>query len=585
MLKKVLLAVLLIIAATLSLAACDQLGALGGAAEPEIEISDDGYVVVNGTKTEHKVDTEDKITVSSDGYVVVNGVKTEHKVHTEDEITVDGDGYLVVNGVKTEYAVDYCNHEYETVTTQPTCTAEGYDTTSCKLCGKSTKSNETEKLEHDYSDTYTVAGDYHWFACTACGEVKDKEMHVAGDDNLCTKCKIPLSATTGIVYYLSADGTYAVVTGYNGTDTAVKMADTYKGVPVKEIYSGAFERTSITSVVIPDSVTSVGDCAFYSCDSLTSVVIGDSVTSIGDYAFYNCYSLTSVVIPDSVTSVGSEAFSRCSSLTSVVIGDSVTSIGEFAFYGCNSALYTEYEYGRYVGDGENPYAVLIEVTNKNMSTYTINPATRIIAGSVFNECERLASIEIPDSVTSIGGSAFYDCDSLTSVVIPDSVTSIGNGAFQYCSSFTSVVIPDSVTSIGNFAFFECTSLTSVVIGDSVTSIGSSAFEGCSSLTSVVIGDSVTSIGYRAFYNCDGLTSVVIGDSVTSIGGRAFQCCYSLTSVVIPDSVTSIGSSAFYLCSSLTSIKYRGTEEQWNAIIKGDSWNPYNCTITYNYTGE
>ncbi|MBQ3017011.1 MAG: leucine-rich repeat domain-containing protein [Clostridia bacterium] len=543
MLKKVLLAVLLIIAATLSLAACDQLGALGGAAEPEIEISDDGYVVVNGKKTEHKVDTEDKITVSSDGYVVVNGKKTEHKVDTEDEITVDEEGYLIVNGVTTEHKIDTkdeiivnadgyvvvngvttehkvdtedeitvdeegylivngvrtqykvseCPHIWETVTTPPTCTAEGYDTTSCKLCGKSAKSNETEKLEHDYSDTYTVAGDYHWFDCIACGEAKDKEMHVAGDDNLCVKCKIPLSATAGILYDLSADGTYAVVIGYEGTDTAVKIADTYKGVPVKDIFSEAFNGTSITSVVIPDSVTSVGDDAFYKCYSLTSVVIPDSVTSIGDYAFFNCYSLTSVVIPDSVTSIGSSAFSNCYRLINVVIGDSVTSIGARAFSNCNSALYTEYEYGRYVGDGENPYAVLIEVTNKNMSTYNIHPATRVIAYDVFSGCERLVNITIPDSVTSIGDKAFFSCYSLTSVVIGDSVMSIGDSAF-----------------------FECT---------------------------------------------------------------------SLTSVVIPDSVTSIGENAFLGCDSLKSIKYRGTEEQWNAITKRSSYIPYNCKITYNYTGE
>ena len=102
---------------------------------------------------------------------------------------------------------------------------------------------------------------------------------------------------------------------------------------------------------------------------------------------------------------------------------------------------------------------------------------------------------------------------------------------------------------------------------------------------------VTSIGEMAFSRCYGLTSVTIGNSVTSIGNYAFYYCYRLTSITIPDSVTSIGGMAFYDCSGLTSIKYRGTEEQWNAITKGDNWD-YDagsdvggCTITYNYTGE
>ena len=292
---------------------------------------------------------------------------------------------------------------------------------------------------------------------------------------------------------------------------------------------------SLTSVVIPDSVASIGNGAFYGCSSLESVVIPDSVTSIDEGVFACCDSLTSVVIPDSLTSIGKQAFSGCSSLESVVIPDSVTSIGDEAFYCCTS----------------------------------------------------LESVVIPDSVTSIGDRAFQYCYSLTSVVIPDSVTSIGDEALRECTSLTSIIIPDSVTSIGNYAFWGCTSLTSVVIPDSVTRIGDSAFSCCFSLISVVIPDSVTRIGDSAFDNCYSLTSVVIDNGVTSIGDLAFGWCSSLESVVIPESVTRIGEMAFYDCVSLTSIKFRGTEEQWNAITKGSDWdsNTGNYTIIYNYTGE
>ena len=293
--------------------------------------------------------------------------------------------------------------------------------------------------------------------------------------------------------------------------------------------------------------TSNGDGTCYvsgigTCED-TDVVIpptfpdGDRVTSIGYDAFYYCSSLTSIVIPDSVTSIGEWAFCSCSSLTSVVIPDSVTSIGGSAFDGCNSALYTEYEYGKYIGDEDNPYAVLIEVTNKNLSTYTINESTKHIAYGVFSGCQRLTSIEIPDSVTSIGNYAFSSCDSLTSVIIPNSVTSIGEWAFGYCYSFTSVVIPDSVTSIGSYAF----------------------------------------------YDCDSLTSVVIPDSVTSIGVSAFECCSSLTSVVIPDSVEIIGDGAFRYCGNLSEVYYNGTETEWTKITIGSRNDKLTNATRYYYS--
>ena len=231
-------------------------------------------------------------------------------------------------------------------------------------------------------------------------------------------------------------------------------------------------RRSLTSLVIPDSVTNIGDYAFSGCSSLSSVVIPDRVTSIGDCAFENCSSLTDIVIPDGVTNIGKCAFEGCRSLTDIVIPDGVTSIGDCAFANCFS----------------------------------------------------LTGIVIPDSVTGIGKFAFSGCSSLSSVVIPDSVSCIGSGAFKNCSSLSSLVIPDCVTSIGNYAFAYCKSLTDIVIPNSVTSIGDNAFRHCSSLSSLVIPDSVTSIECYAFSGCESLSSIVIPDSVTSIGYHAFASC-------------------------------------------------------------
>ena len=167
----------------------------------------------------------------------------------------------------------------------------------------------------------------------------------------------------------------------------------------------------VTDLVIPNSVTSIGDQTCYGCSRLTSISIPNSVTSIGESAFSSCKNLTSITIPNSVTSIGESAFSDCKSLTSITIPNSVTSIGDQTFDGCSN----------------------------------------------------LTSITIPNSVTSIGDNAFEYCSGLTSITIPNSVTSIGDYAFEYCLGLTSVVIGNSVTSIGSSAFYACSGLDRIYL--------------------------------------------------------------------------------------------------------------------------
>jgi hypothetical protein len=248
---------------------------------------------------------------------------------------------------------------------------------------------------------------------------------------------------------------------------------------------------------IPDGVTNIGDRfngAFLGCTRLTSVTIPDSVTSIGGRAFLGCTNLTSVTIGNGVTSIGNGAFSGCTSLTSVTIPDSVTSIGNGAFSGLK-AINVNSSNKFYSSDQGVLY-------NKDKTTLVAFPGSKTEA------------FAIPDSVTIIGEGAFSGCTSLTSVTIPNSVTSIGNGAFSGCTSLASVTIPNSVTSIGSSAFSGCTSLISVTIPNSVTNIRERTFYDCTSLTSVTIPNSITIIERYAYYGCTSLARIIFQGKIT-----------------------------------------------------------------------
>ena len=263
---------------------------------------------------------------------------------------------------------------------------------------------------------------------------------------------------------------------------------------VTSIGGYAFEDcTGLTSITIPDSVTSIGYDAFRGCDNLQDIYITDiaawcSISGLKylmDYGssnkklYLNDEPVTSLIIPDGVTSIGDYAFSNCTGLTNVTIGNNVTSIGNYAFY--NTSWYNNQPDGL-VYAGKVAYGY--KGTMPSNTSIVIKEGTLGIAGCAFYDCSGLTSITIPDSVTSIGSGVFSGCTGLTSITIPDSVTSIGGSAFYGCTGLTSITIPDSVTSIGGGIFYGCSRLTSVTIGNNVTSIGSNAFRNCSGLTSI-----------------------------------------------------------------------------------------------------
>ena len=292
------------------------------------------------------------------------------------------------------------------------------------------------------------------------------------------------------------------------TDIAAWCAISFGGAAANYPLNLYLNETLVTDLVIPNSITRIGNWTFNRCTGLTSVTIPNSVTSIGDYAFNRCTGLPSVTIPNSVTSIGLCAFSDCSSLTSITIPNSVTNIGGYAFSNCSS----------------------------------------------------LTSVMIPNSVTSIADYAFEDCTGLISFDVAADNTNY--------SSIEGVLFNKGKTTLVQYPGGKH---GAYVIPNSVTSIGNRAFHGCSGLTSIELPNSVTSIGDGTFWYCSGLTSVTIPNCVTSIGWRAFSDCSSLTSVTIPNGVTSIGDYAFAYCRSLIAIyNYAITPQEINATVFGGS---------------
>lgn len=307
----------------------------------------------------------------------------------------------------------------------------------------------------------------------------------------------------------------------NGNMSTSNIENVTIGPEVEILPEGFAEESKITEVTIPNSVTAIGNSAFYNCSDLKSITIPNSVNTIGSSAFYGCYKLISVIIPNSVTSIGDKAFYGCGALCAVEIPNSIASIGNYVFKYCSS-----------------------------LKTITIPNSVSSIGDQAFYGCSHMMSVGIPSSVTTIGSNAFYNCNALSKVTISD-VAAWCNIIFEdnaanplYYShhlylnnqEIKYLDIPEGVTAINNYAFINGTSFIDLTLPYTLESVGNNAFEGCKRLSNVALGLLTVSIGSGAFKDCTAISSVTCM-APTPPTMAAFNCfdndCYDWAFLYVP----------------------------------------------------
>ena len=361
---------------------------------------------------------------------------------------------------------------------------------------------------------------------------------------------------SALYYNITSNSTVEVTYGqwhfntYVG-DIVVPTTVTYEGVTytvtaIGEIAFGGCEG-QLNSVIVPNTVTTIGESAFASSPHLSSVILPNSIESFGPGAFARCYGLTSLHLPEGITALSERMFFDCTGLSTIEIPSSVTRIEKSAF--------------------EMSYITSINIPES--VTY--------IGESAFKSCTRLTSIDIPNSVTEMGPSVFYYCLELHSASLPETLEVIPESLFERCPSLSAIDIPATVTEIGKSAFCY-TGIVEMVVPDAVQIIGDEAFMGCSRLSSITLSRHLGSINVGLFQDCTALHSITIPQSVVDIsrnafkqsglvsitfegdiddiGGYAFGGCTSMRSIVLP-TTAHIEDAAFYGCSNLETVVITG----------------------------
>ncbi|MBE6534120.1 MAG: leucine-rich repeat domain-containing protein [Ruminococcaceae bacterium] len=380
-------------------------------------------------------------------------------------------------------------------------------------------------------------------------------------------------------YMPLADGNCGITAGNARYLEEIIIPDTYDGKPVTSILDNAFNGgTYLKKISIPDSITSVGENAFYGCEKLeyneydnalylgnennpylilvktknsaiTRCTVNEKTVAICNNAFEGCSQLETLSIPNTVKSIGSKAFYGCDAVQEINVPEGVSYIGMETFRGCKSL---------------KKIAIPSTVTN--------------IGSSAFFGCTSLETVTFAANSTLAGieNAAFYNCKKIKEINIPKSVIYIGDdktynktadSVFNGCDSLEKVTFEEGskLEKIGNYVFSGCTKLSSITLPDTLTYLGTSSFTS-TAITAITIPNGVTNIGEKAFYGCASLKTVTLGSNLNKISKEAFAGCEDLNNLIIPESVTTISKGAFANCNSLTSVTFKNVKN-WHNYAK------------------
>lgn len=337
----------------------------------------------------------------------------------------------------------------------------------------------------------------------------------------------------------------AGVKGYTGPGGIVSIPSTLGGIPVTIVGFESYPNSvfssvdSVTSVIIPEGVKTIGHWAFNGCTNLESVFLPNSITEIGHAAFENCSKLESVTIPAGVTNIFSFAFNHCSKLTNFIVAP------ENPVYASNDGILFD-----------KTKSTLITFPAGKSGHFQIPTNVTSIGYAAFATATNLTSVDIPQSVTNIAVWPFAACFGLTNIsVSPDNIAYESSEGVLYSKGLFSLItfpagktgaftVPSTVTSIADVAFKKCTGLTYVAIPNTVTNLGYGLFVDCTALVEVSLPNSLTAIPDDIFANCTSLAGVTLPNSITNIGSGSFADCSNMISITIPSAVTSVGFSSF-----------------------------------------
>lgn len=461
------------------------------------------------------------------------------------------------------------------VEVEATCKNEGYKKRTCQICKLySERIKYTNTTNHKYDEN---------FVCTLCGVA---------------------TTPTKVAFLMSDDGTYYTL-NYVSDKQAKEytVPETYEGLPVLEIASGAFENCKwLETVVVPSSVKKIGEGAFAGCPSLKKITLpfvgmdetnanslfgyifgvpedkkglvgitqykGDQESKSNSVEYWIPESLVDVTITGG--SIYDGAFRNCSKIKRLSYTGSGEVIGNYAFSGC--ILLDEFEFPITVSAfGDRVFQNCYEL---NTFPLIKKEGVEKIGAYCFAGC-LFSAVEFPASLKSVGEGAFADCSNIKDVFIPSNLRNLPNKMFQDCVSITTVTLSSDVRSIGRSCFSGCTSLSSIDFSNTVEEIEKLAFNNCYALKEVVLSPSVKTIESGAFQGCINLATISLGSSLEKIETQAFEGCTALVSIHLPKTVSEIEENSFRNCSSLTAI----TIEEGNESFSSVEGNIYNYSKT------